>query len=103
MHFQQFQFLVTILIILQYMNINEEPTCVGDCQPPSQEVEGPIGGVRYVAGQRFKVALRGEPAHKLSRVCVELAVVQSVRAVGKRVQQRPVGHRKLPSGIVARA
>lgn len=85
------------------MSLNKEPTCVGDCQPPPQEVEGPIGGVGYVAGQRFKVALSGEPAHEVSGVCVELAVVQGVRAVGKRVQQRPVGHRKLPCGVVAGA
>lgn len=29
--------------------------------------------------------------------------MQSVRAVGKRVQQGPVGHRKLPCGVVAGA
>lgn len=50
------------------INLKEEPTCVGDRQPPSQEVEGPVGGVSYIAGQRFKVALSGQPAHKLSRV-----------------------------------
>lgn len=61
-----------------YLNLNEEPTCVGDRQPPSQEVEGPIGGVGHVARQCFKVGLSGQPAHKLCRVRVELAVVQSV-------------------------
>lgn len=61
-----------------YLNLNEEHTCVGDRQPPSQEVEGPIGGVGHVAGQCFKVGLSGQPAHKLSRVRVELAIVQSV-------------------------
>lgn len=48
--------------------LNKEPTCVGDRQPPSQEVECPIGGVSYIAGQRFKVGLSGQPAHKLSSV-----------------------------------
>lgn len=78
-------------------------TCVGDGQPPSQEVEGAIGGVGYVARQRLEVALRGQPAHKLGRVRVELAVVQRVRAVGQRVQQGPVAHGELASGVVARA
>lgn len=86
-----------------YMSINKEPTCVWDCQPASQEVEGPIGGVSHVPGQRFKVALSRQPAHKLSGIRVKLAVVQRVWAVGKRVQQRPVGHWKLPSGVMARA
>lgn len=80
-----------------------EPTCVGDRQPPSQEVKGPVGGVSDVAGQRFKVALSRQPAHKLSGVRVELAVMQRVRAIGKGVQQGPVGHRKLPGGVMARA
>lgn len=50
------------------MDLNEEPTCVWDRQPPSQEVEGPIRGVGHVTGQRFEVGLSGQPAHKLSRV-----------------------------------
>lgn len=29
--------------------------------------------------------------------------MQSVRAVGERVQQRPVSHGELPGGVVARA
>lgn len=62
-----------------------EPTCVGDGQPPPQEVEGPVRGVSDIAGQRFKVALSWQPAHKLSGVCVKLAIVKSVRAIGKRV------------------
>ena len=57
---------------------NEEPTCVGDRQPPPQEVEGPVGGVGHVAGQRFEVALSRQPAHKLRRVRVKLAIVQCV-------------------------
>ena len=60
------------------MSINKEPTCVWDRQPPSQEVEGPIGGVSYVPRQRFKVALSRQPAHKLSGIRVKLAVVQCV-------------------------
>lgn len=78
-------------------------TCVGDGQPPSQEVEGSIGGVGHVARQRLEVALSGQPAHELGRVGVELAVVQGVRAVGQRVQQGPVSHGELASGVVARA
>lgn len=78
-------------------------TCVGDSQPPSQEVEGPVGGVCYVARQRLKVALSRQPAHELRGVRVEFAVVQGVRAVGERVQQGPVGHGELPGGVVARA
>lgn len=60
------------------MKLNKEPTCVGYCQPPSQEIEGPVGSVSHITGQRFKVALSGQPAHKLSRVRIKLAVVQSV-------------------------
>lgn len=85
------------------MKLNVEPTCVGDCQPPSQEVEGPVRGVGHVSGKRFEVGLSGQPAHKLSRVRVKLAIVQSVRAVGERVQQGPVSHGELPGGVVARA
>lgn len=79
------------------------PTCVWDGQPAPQEVEGSIGGVGHVAGQRFEVALSGQPAHKLSGVRVELAVVQSVRAVWQGVKQGPVGHGEFAGGVVARA
>lgn len=78
-------------------------TCVGDGQPPSQEVEGSIGGVGHIARQCLEVALSRQPAHKLGRVGVEFAVVQGVRAVGQRVQQGPISHGELASGVVARA
>ena len=47
--------------------------------------------------------MRRQPAHKLPGVGAELAIVQRVRAVGQRVQQRPVGHGELAHGVVARA
>lgn len=83
--------------------ISSKLTSVGDCKPSSQEVEGPVRGVSYVTWQRLKVALSRQPAHKLRGVRVEFAVMQSVRAVGKGVQQGPVGHRKLSCGIMAGA
>ena len=99
-HFQQITFK---LDVLKSSLPNKTPTCVGEGEPAPQEVEGAVGRVVHVARQRLEVALRGQPAHKLSGVGAELAVVQSVRAVGQRVQQGPVGHGELAHGVVARA
>lgn len=78
-------------------------TSVGDCKPSSQEVEGPVRGVSDIARQRLKVALSRQPAHELGGIRAEFSVVQSVWAVGKGVQQGPIGHGELSRSIVAGA
>lgn len=65
-------------VITQQRSNGLAQTCVGNGQPPSQEVEGSVGGVGHVARQCLEVGLSRQPAHKLGRVGVELAVVHGV-------------------------
>lgn len=92
-----------LIVLTQRVSNALIQTCVGDGQPPSQKVERSVGGVGHVARQCLEVALSRQPAHKLGRVGVELAIVQGVRAVGQRVQQGPISHGELAGSVVARA
>lgn len=76
-------------------------TCVGDHEPPPQEVEGAIGHVVGAAGQGAEVALCGEPGHEVSTLGGGRAVVQCVPSSTQRAQQVPIGQLELGRAVLA--
>jgi len=76
-------------------------TCVGNHEPPPQEVEGAVGHVGGAAGQGAEVALGGEPGHEVGTLGGGRAVVQRVPPGAQRAQQVPVGQLELGRAVLA--